>query len=37
VSLGNATTIEIYGVLRDGHDEILRFGADADEALLVLP
>jgi predicted nuclease of predicted toxin-antitoxin system len=37
VRLGNASTIEIFDVLRDGHDEIVRFGADADEALLVLP
>jgi hypothetical protein len=35
--LGNASTIEIYESLRSNHDEIVRFGADVDEALLVLP
>lgn len=37
VRLGNATTIEIFDALRNNHDEIVRFGEDADEALLVLP
>jgi predicted nuclease of predicted toxin-antitoxin system len=37
VRLGNAYTIEIFDALRDNHDEILRFGEYADEALLVLP
>ncbi len=37
VRLGNATTIEIFDALRDNREEIVRFGADADEALLVLP
>lgn len=37
VRLGNATTIEIYDALRDNREEIVRFGTDADEALLVLP
>lgn len=37
VRLGNASTIEIFDVLRDNREEIVRFGADADEALLVLP
>lgn len=37
VRLGNASTIEIYESLRNHHDEIVRFGADAEEALLVLP
>ncbi len=37
VRLGNASTIEIYEALRSSHDEIVRFGADVDEALLVLP
>jgi hypothetical protein len=37
VRLGNATTIEIFDALRNNYDEIVRFGEDADEALLVLP
>ena len=37
VRLGNATTIEMFDALRNSYDEILRFGEDADEALLVLP
>ena len=37
VRLGNATTIEIFGSLRKNFDEIVRFGEDADEALLVRP
>jgi predicted nuclease of predicted toxin-antitoxin system len=37
VRLGNATTIEIFDALRNHHVEIVRFGADVDEALLVLP
>jgi predicted nuclease of predicted toxin-antitoxin system len=37
VRLGNASTIEIYESLRNNHDEIVRFGADVDEALLVIP
>lgn len=37
VRLGNASTIEIYEALRNAYEEIGRFGADADEALLVLP
>ena len=37
VRLGNATAIEIFDALRNNHDEIFRFGEDADEALLVLP
>ena len=37
IRLGNASTIEIYTALRAAHDEVVRFGADADEALLVLP
>lgn len=36
VRLGNATTIEILDVLRNNRDEIARFGADPDEALLVI-
>jgi predicted nuclease of predicted toxin-antitoxin system len=37
VRLGNDSTIEIYEALRSNHGEIVRFGADVDEALLVLP
>lgn len=37
VRLGHATTIEIFDALRNNHDEVGRFGADIDEALLVLP
>lgn len=37
VRLVNATTIEIFDALRNNHEEIVRFGGDADEALLVLP
>lgn len=37
VRLGIASTIEIYESLRNDHDEIVRFGADVEEALLVLP
>jgi hypothetical protein len=37
VRLGNASTIEIYEALRSNHGEIVRFGADVDEALLVPP
>lgn len=37
VRLGNATTIEIYDALRANREEIVRFGTDADEALLVIP
>lgn len=33
---GNASTIEIYNALRNSHDEIVRFVADVDEALLVI-
>lgn len=36
VRLGNASTIDIYQALRRNHDEILRFVADVDEALLVI-
>lgn len=34
--VGNASTIEIYELLRSNHDEIDRFAGDVDEALLVL-
>jgi hypothetical protein len=35
--LGNASTIEIYEALRNNHVEIVRFGADVDEALSSFP
>jgi predicted nuclease of predicted toxin-antitoxin system len=37
VRLGNVSTTEIYEALRSSQDELARFGADVDEALLVLP
>jgi hypothetical protein len=37
VRLRDAATIEIFDALRNTHDEIVRFGADVDEPLLVLP
>jgi predicted nuclease of predicted toxin-antitoxin system len=37
VRLGSASTIEIYNTLRDRDDEIERFAASTDEALLVVP
>jgi predicted nuclease of predicted toxin-antitoxin system len=37
VKLGNVSTTEIYEALRSSQDEVVRFGADVDEALLVLP
>ena len=37
VRLGNAATVDVFEALRNSHDEIARFGADADEALLVIP
>jgi hypothetical protein len=37
VRLGNANTIEFFDALRNNHNEIVRFGEDADEALVVLP
>jgi predicted nuclease of predicted toxin-antitoxin system len=36
VRLGNASTIEVYGVLRSHHDEIARFAASSDEAMLII-
>ena len=36
VRLGSASTIEIYNTLRDHHDEIERFAASTDEALLIV-
>ncbi len=36
VRLGSASTIEIYNTGRDHHDEIERFAASADEALLIV-
>jgi predicted nuclease of predicted toxin-antitoxin system len=36
VRMGSASTIEIYNTVRDHHDEIERFAASADEALLIV-
>jgi predicted nuclease of predicted toxin-antitoxin system len=36
VRVGSASTIQIYNSLRDNHAEIERFGANVDEALLII-
>ena len=36
VRLGNASTIEVYDVLRGHHDEIARFADSSDEAMLII-
>jgi predicted nuclease of predicted toxin-antitoxin system len=36
VRRGSASTIEMYNTLRDHHDEIERFAASTDEALLIV-
>jgi hypothetical protein len=35
--MGNASTLDIFNVLRDHLDDVTRFAATDDEALLVLP
>lgn len=35
--MGNASTLDIFHVLRDHLDDVTRFAATEDEALLVLP
>ena len=35
--LGNASTLDVFNVLRDHLDDVTRFAATEDEALLVLP
>jgi hypothetical protein len=35
--MGNASTLDIFTVLRDHLDDVERFAATDDEALLVLP
>ena len=35
--IGNASTLDIFNVLRDHLDDVTRFAATEDEALLVLP
>ena len=35
--MGNASTLDIFNVLRDHLDDVRRFAVSEDEALLVLP
>ena len=35
--MGNASTLDIFNVLRDHLADVTRFAATEDEALLVLP
>ena len=35
--MGNASTLDIFNVLRDHLDDVMRFAGTEDEALLVLP
>ncbi len=35
--MGNASTLDIFNVLRDHLDDVTRFAGNEDEALLVLP